>query len=259
MISSAYITPHPPIIIPGIGKPDDLKLVSKTIEAMEKLREDLEKINPDTILIISPHAPTDFSAFVVNSAPRLRGSLIDFGLDQDFDFENNLNLVKKIAAAGNRENIPVHFHESFLDHGALVPLYYLTENIKPKIVHLSFSLLNFKSHYRYGEIIGSVCGEEKNRIAIVASGDLSHRLTASAPAGYSSLGKKFDEKLMEMLAKKDISGILNLDKNFIDEAGECGLRSVIILLGILKDKYNFCCLNYEGPFGVGYLVASLSC
>ncbi len=258
MISSAYITPHPPIIIPGIGQPDDLKAVGKTISAMEKLRENLEKAKPDTIILISPHAPTDYSSFVINSSPKLVGSFIDFGLDKDFEFKNNLDLVEKMAARANEKDIPVHFHEGFLDHGALVPLYYLTKNIKPKLVELSFSFLDFQRHYKYGEMIGEILAKERENLAVVASGDMSHRLIPSAPAGYSPRGKEFDEKLIDLLYNKDTSGILNLDLNFVEEAGECGLRSVIILLGVLKGKYEFRLLNYEGPFGVGYLTAILS-
>jgi MEMO1 family protein len=257
MISSAYITPHPPIIIPGIGRPEDLEVASKTIEAMEKLREDLEEINPDTILIISPHAPTDPNGFLINSEAEFKGNFSDFGYNNLMTFYNDYELMEKIGYYSDNAGIIVHFHESFLDHGTLVPLYYLTKNIKPKLVHCSFSFLDFDTHYKYGEIIGKILRETDKKIAVVASGDLSHRLTADAPVGYSEKGKIFDQELIKKLSEKDISGILNFDQNLVEEAGECGLRSIIVLLGILGGKYDFCCLNYEGPFGVGYLVAEL--
>ena len=46
------------------------------------------------------------------------------------------------------------------------------------------------------------------------------------------------------------------DEDFVDDAGECGYRSILILMGIL-DGLNIKprILSYEGPFGVGYLVA----
>jgi len=43
------------------------------------------------------------------------------------------------------------------------------------------------------------------------------------------------------------------------EAGECGLRSFCFLLGILEASgidWQPEILAYEGPFGVGYLVAN---
>ena len=43
--------------------------------------------------------------------------------------------------------------------------------------------------------------------------------------------------------------------DLIAEAGECGLKSIVILLGILDGiNYKPRLLSYEGPFGVGYLV-----
>ncbi|MBU4601067.1 AmmeMemoRadiSam system protein A, partial [Patescibacteria group bacterium] len=63
------------------------------------------------------------------------------------------------------------------------------------------------------------------------------------------------KKLIEYLKKKDAKSIIEIKHDLIYEAGECGLKSIVILLGILdgincKPKL----LSYEGPFGVGYLV-----
>ena len=51
--------------------------------------------------------------------------------------------------------------------------------------------------------------------------------------------------------------MLQMDENFITEAAECGFRSFLILMGILRDlNYTYQSYSYEGPFGVGYLVAN---
>lgn len=258
MICFAAIAPHPPIIIPGIGEGEDLKRVQKTILAMERLRQDLEKTKPDTIILISPHAPLEFDSFGINSAQALTGDLSGFGLDKQFEFKNDLEIAREICEISLARKINAHFYESALDHGAMVPLYYLIENIKPKLVHLSFSGLDFLSHYQYGELIGEILADNFKRVAVIASGDLSHRLTSGAPAGYSFQGKKFDQKLIEFLKEKKENDILNFNETFVEEAGECGLRSIIMLLGIVKlEEWHFDLFSYEGPFGVGYLVGRL--
>ena len=62
---------------------------------------------------------------------------------------------------------------------------------------------------------------------------------------------------LRLISLRKAAEILNLDERLIEQAGECGLRSFIILLGILNDiKYQPKILSYEGPFGVGYLVAN---
>lgn len=236
-----------------------MKKVKNTVLAMEKLGRDLEELDPDTIIIISPHAPiADMYAFGINSKHHLEGSLENFGLEKTLEFKNNLEIIEKINHTALVNEIPVYFHKSPLDHGSLVPLYYLTKNIKPRIVHLSFSYLGFSIHYHYGQIIGKICAEISGKTAIIASGDLSHRLTFDAPAGYSPRGKEFDEKLIYFLSQKKEQSILELSHDFIEEAGECGLRSIIILLGSLKgEEWKLDILSYEGPFGVGYLTARL--
>ncbi|MDD5222100.1 MAG: extradiol ring-cleavage dioxygenase, partial [Patescibacteria group bacterium] len=68
-------------------------------------------------------------------------------------------------------------------------------------------------------------------------------------------GKIFDDKLISLLKTKSWKQILDLDQGLINDAGECGLRSILILLGIIKNlNYKPELLSYEGPFGVGYLV-----
>ena len=100
----------------------------------------------------------------------------------------------------------------------------------------------------------------KLRFAWIASGDMSHRLKEDGPYGLHPSGPKFDKKLITLLKKKDIQGILNLPERFVEEAGECGLRSFSMLLGALeasKATWKLEILTYEGPFGVGYLVADI--
>jgi len=83
-------------------------------------------------------------------------------------------------------------------------------------------------------------------------------LKEDGPYGFHPDGPKFDKDLIEALKRKDIEKILKLD-NMYSEAGECGLRSFCFLLGILEDSgldYQPEILSYEGPFGVGYLVAN---
>ena len=55
----------------------------------------------------------------------------------------------------------------------------------------------------------------------------------------------------------DFIQFLKLDPVFCEKAAECGLRSFIIMAGALdKKSISATLLSYEGPFGVGYAVAS---
>lgn len=261
MLKFTSICPHPPIIIPTIGHPASLKQVSNTILGMKKLAEKFAKAEPETVIVISPHGPVDLDNFTISNSPTLTGHFYAFGdFRTEFVFKNDQNLIEKIREEAGKVKIPLRIVSiKELDHGTLVPLYYLIKgNPNVKVIPLAFSFLDPKTHFKFGQVLQSAIKSQNSRVAIVASGDLSHRLTTNAPAGYSRRGKEFDEKLIELLIKKDVKGILNLDKELIDEAGECGYRSIVILLGALEGMdWEPKMLSYEGPFGVGYLVANL--
>jgi len=261
MLSFAAITPHPPLIIPTIGKPEDLKLVPNTIKEMEKISEIFHKSGVETLILISPHGPMQFDQFTINQSPSFQGNLNNFGdYETEFIYRNDRELIKKIERNCKNQKIPIRLVDILeLDHGSLIPLYFLSNKIKGdfKLVHLAFSFLDFKTHFNFGKIIQSIIKDSPKKIGLVASGDLSHRSAKNAPGGYSPEGKKFDEKLIKLIEKKDVQGILNLDLDFVEAAGECGLRSILILLGAL-DGLNWKpeILSYEAPFGVGYLVVN---
>lgn len=142
-------------------------------------------------------------------------------------------------------NVPLHFLARDV-HGIEVKTY-LTDFSSPKV------------HFQRGkDFIKNL--EYIKRLAWIASGDMSHRLKEDGPYGLHPSGPKFDKKFIDLLKKKDIVGILNLKPRLVEEAGECGLRSFCMLLGALegaKIDWKPEILSYEGPFGVGYLVARL--
>lgn len=258
MIVFAAIVPHPPYSIPGVGTADEKKKIRKTLDSFREIRDGLEKAKPDLVVVISPHGKMERYNFVINSDPVLRGSFSDFGLDEAYEFKNDIEMINLMTYACEMNDIFVHLHSYFLDHGALVPLVNLLKDIRPDVVHMSFSLMTYEKHYEYGEVIANVFKKSPKRIAVIASGDLSHCLTPEAPAGYFPRAKFFDQRVIEYLANDDIKSLMGLRKEFVKESCECGMRSIIIMLGMMNEKkYKFNFLSYEAPFGIGYLVARL--
>jgi AmmeMemoRadiSam system protein B len=126
------------------------------------------------------------------------------------------------------------------------------------LIPMHYSLLDNVSHFEFGKSIKDLAMDSDKRIAVIASGDLSHCLTDKAPLPFNAAGKEFDEKIMELLKAGDSQSIVNMDTKLVEKAGECGFRSILILLGVLNNfNYKTEILSYEAPFGVGYLVANL--
>ncbi len=259
MLTFAAITPHPPVLIPTIGK-ENIKQIKETVETMEELEKKIYEARPETVIIISPHGSILPDAFSINLNPTYYGSLEEFGdFTTKFEFKTDTALAYRIKELMEDKNIPLILtSEPHLDHGVTVPLYFLTKRLNNiKLLPVGYSLLDFKTHFNFGDYLKEIILNEEKKIAVVASGDLSHRLTEEAPAGFSVRGKEFDQKLVELINNKNTAGILNLDPALIEEAGECGFRSIIILLGLLERiNYTPEILSYEGPFGIGYLVTN---
>lgn len=253
------IVPHPPILIPNIGK-EEIKKVDKTKKALEQLEQDLYLSKPEIILIISPHGSLFRDAFCINANTDFESDFGQFGdMETRIEWKGADYLAAKIGHLAIDHNLPLQLiSEKKLDHGSTVPLFFLTQHLpEVKILPIGYSLLDNLTHLKFGELIKEAIMESGKRVAIIASGDLSHGLTSDAPAGFSKVGQDFDKKIIELLETRNTTGYVNLDLKFVEEAAECGYRSFLILLGILKNMdYTFKNYSYEGPFGVGYLVGN---
>ena len=258
------VSPHPPILVPEVGG-REAERVRSSAEALHSLADEIEKLNPDTVVIMSPHSPVYADAFAVKGVPSLGGSLRQFGAPQvRYDTETDLELASALVDAacsmGVRcEMVGAHGRRSTgvseLDHGVLVPLYFLARKRYP-LVCVSLSMLDLRSHYRLGAALRRAVDESGRSCVFVASGDMSHRLLPGASAGFDPLGAEFDRKMVEILSSGDFGKLFELDERMVERAGECGLRPVLALAGTVDGfARSSSVLSYEGPFGVGYLVA----
>ncbi|MCL5027112.1 MAG: AmmeMemoRadiSam system protein A [Chloroflexi bacterium] len=260
------ITPHPPLLIPEVGGPQ-LRRIDATVKGMQVAAARLAAANPQSIIVISPHSPGYMEAMGIATGPRLAGDFANFRAPNvRLAFPVDKELVTAIQEQARQRGIPLRpttqlFGGYGLDWGVLVPMYYLHQQLPDDlpIVSLSFSRLPYADHFAFGQAIRAAVEGTGKRVAFVASGDLSHRLLPEAPAGYDPIARTFDQSLVEAVRNKDIQAIMHFDPDLIERAGECGLRSIIVLLGAL-DGVDATpeVLSYEGPFGVGYMVASFS-
>lgn len=261
-------SPHPPLLVPDIGR-ENIKEVEKTQEALREMAKMVKEKNPEAIVMITPHGPILPDAICIECPAVIKGSFANFGVPHISAALNvDTKLAKDIADRAEEmgvsailmdQNNADKFHVPlYLDHALLVPLYYLGEaGLSVPIVPVTMAFLSYPELYEFGKALDKAISASGKRIAVIASGDLSHRLIKSAPAGYDPMGKVFDEKIIKSLEKFDVKSILNLDEALIERAGECGLRPLIMMLGALHSaKVASKVLSYEGPFGVGYAVAA---
>lgn len=253
----AAFMPHPPIIVPEVGGGRERE-AAITIAGLERMMKRLREMGrPDRILVVSPHQPYAVGAFAINRAALIRGTMAPFGaLAVVFDLRTPVLDADAIASFLGARDVPVALSESHdltRDQGSLVPLYFLEgayETLPPVILSSPVGL-DGAAAYALGRALASF--DDGASWGLVASGDLSHRLKQGAPAGFSPNGEKFDRTVIQSFQSGDASGLLEMPRRIIEDAGECGMRSALLMLGmrsVLGGATRV--LSYEGPFGVGY-------
>jgi AmmeMemoRadiSam system protein A/AmmeMemoRadiSam system protein B len=255
------IAPHPPIMVPEVGR-DACVAVASSIQAMAELTRRVIESGAETVVIISPHAPLDARAFVVYNAAELSGDFANFRApDVEINFpqaEDLLAAISQSCAAENYEVLPLE--NVSLDHGTLVPLYFLARNgWQGSVVAFGYSFLSNDDHLKFGDCIRAAIENVGRPVAIIASGDLSHRLKPDAPAGFEPNAHQFDDAVVAAIRENQPAQIVTIDHGLRRTAGECGYRSMLVALGAIGTMPPACeVLSYEAPFGVGYLVAQLT-
>jgi MEMO1 family protein len=269
MLKMIGIAPHPPIIIPAIGR-GEIEKAQKTVDALKLLSRKIKEQKPQILIIITPHGPVMREGPSVSTAPMVRGTFDRFGFPQiKVELKTDRQLVEFLQEETKEDRLkPVFLPdegfssgvESELDHGAMVPLFYLQqEGLNLPGLHITYGFNSYQDLYRFGQSLRRAADRRRLPYVVLSSGDLSHRLIPGAPAGYSRHGAEFDRLLVDRLKNGAVEEILHFDRQLVEEAGECGLRSFVTALGMLDGKdFSTEILSYEGPFGVGYLVAALT-
>lgn len=265
-IIAYYTMPHPPIIIPEVGRGEEKK-IKNTYEACDSVGTEIAELKPDTIIVITPHGTMFSDAIALSFEPSISGSLKQFRAPEvSMNFQIDLDLTQKIIDKADKNDIPTaevtrnfikkYGREYELDHGTMVPLYFVQDKYSDfKLVHITYGGLSPMQLYRFGKVIKEAVEENNKNVVFIGSGDLSHRLKDEGPYDYSPFGEKFDAEIISLLTKGNVAGVFNMNCETIENAGECGLRSYYIMLGAMDgNEIKGELLSYEGTFGVGYAV-----
>ncbi len=265
-VKCAALLPHPPIVIEEIGG-RELKKAEKTVQGFKKTAEEIAEFKDelDLMVFITPHGPVFRSTASIIVKEDLKGNFGDFGYSKlKFSEKSDTNFAEKLISNTKDKNLSLqplrkndlknYGIDQELDHGIMVPLNYLeAAGIKLPLIPISIGFISYEELFKIGQEIARTAEELDYKIAVIASGDLSHRLKKGAPAGFNPDAHIFDEKLLKYFKEKDFESILNFDEDLVEKAGECGLRPIITMLGAIDElKVDIKVNSYEGPFGVGY-------
>ena len=255
------MVPHPPLIIPQVGRGQE-KAIQATIDAYHKAAEKLASWEPETVVVLSPHTVMYADYFHISPGTGASGDFGQFGAPQvKVDVSYDSELVEVPTKEADRQGIPAGTlgeQDRRLDHGTMIPLWFLNKYYTDyRVVRIGLSGLAFSTHYELGQCIQKAAAACGRRIAVIGSGDLSHKLKEEGPYGYQKEGPEYDQRIMDVMGHGNFGKLFDFTEEFCEKAAECGHRSFVIMAGAL-DRLEIKAerLSHEGTFGVGYGVCT---
>lgn len=256
----AIITPHPPVLLPEVGGGREREIAA-TDRAMRTAAETVAAWQPDVIIVSSPHTILYLDYFHIAPGDGAVGDMGRFGAPEvrihaSYDTLLREEIIRRAEAEGLHAGT-LGQRDPELDHGVLIPLYYLRKaGVRCPIVRMGLSGFSPLDHYRFGKCVQDAVNALGRRAVFLASGDLSHKLKADGPYGCAPEGPQFDDAVTHTMASGDFLEFLTIDPALCERAAECGLRSFQVMAGALDGlAVEPQLLSHEGTFGVGYAIA----
>ncbi len=256
-IVGAIMVPHPPIILPEVGKGEEKK-IGASDAAYRQAAAFAAELRPDTLVLCSPHAVMYADYFHISPGKSAQGDMGQFGAPQlRFQVRYDDAFVRELSRLTEQTGFPAGTlgeRKPELDHGTMIPLYYVNQYYTDyQLVRIGLSGLPLADHYRLGQLIRQAADKLGRRVLFIGSGDLSHKLLEDGPYGLAPEGPVYDQRIMDVMGRAAFGELLDFDEAFCEKAAECGHRSFCMMAGALDGlELETHRLSHEGTFGVGY-------
>ena len=262
-IKAAYMVPHPPMIVPAIGKGSEAQ-IEETTRSYEQIADDIARQQPETIIVTTPHSIMYADYFHISPGKGAKGSFAGFGAPQEkFEVTYDTELVKEICGTADAWKFPAGTlgeRDKSLDHATMVPLWFIEKAYERlgveknyKLVRIGLSALPLTDHYRLGQIIRASVDILGRSAVIVASGDLSHKLQEYGPYGFAEEGPLYDARIIDVCGRGAFGELFDFGESFCENAAECGHRSFVIMAGAFDgEAVDAKALSHQDVTGVGY-------
>ncbi len=249
----AGLMPHAPVLIPEVGQGRERE-AGEVVDALHELSRRALRQSPDRLVVVSPHSPRRPYSFGIWAASRIAGDLSRFrspevtiDLPTDPDFSRRLKPVTWPISGET------------LDHGASVPLYFLTRaGWDGPTTLLSLNYPGDGGLTEFAQAVRTAAANSPGKTVFIASGDMSHALQPGAPGGYHPRAQEFDRTFVGLVKAGRYHDITAIDPALQHLAAEDVVDSTLLAAAAVDWQttgHEF--LAYQGPFGVGYSVAVL--
>jgi aromatic ring-opening dioxygenase catalytic subunit (LigB family) len=211
--------------------------VARLSAGYERMARDIAAANPDVMIVTADCHFQSFStgAFVVGSGETHTGSMAFFKRpDLDLTVQGDPAYAHAIVDAMRAEGLEVEESTRIdLDHGLIVPLRMLLPRpdipIIPIITQPARGFSPFGAR-AFGEVLRTVVGSAGRRVAMLATGGLSHWLD---PGKFGHVDEEFDTYVLEMLRAGKGIELGNLEPYALLDHGQYEFLNWLIMLGLI--------------------------
>lgn len=243
-IVAGWIAPHG--VVPDMPE-ETLSKVPATNAAMRAAAEQVVAQKPDSVVLITPHG---FRAANVHTVSLCHRNSINLSRwypwrCDEMTVRSDLDLARSILQTAVEAELPsvglIYGGTSDpvypMDWAITAPMRYLLDaGYAGSLVPITFTNLPFIHEWQFGLVLAEAIGRSSKRVAIIASSDLSHVHTADGPYGFNPIASVFDSTIHRALGANDIASLMTLDPEWVNEAAQDGLRSILILGGCALNK-----------------------
>lgn len=251
-IVAAAVVPHSPLLIPTIAK-KYLEQSTQTLAALSQLGRELYAVQPDVVVILTPHGAEISGAVAIEIGDTLTADLHDFGdLQTKADIRGAVGLAHQLKEAAEDVGVPLLLQSrQGLDYGVTVPWITLwPESVHFPLIPLSIHRLTMDEVIRLGHLLHDFFQGRPERVILIASGDTDRRSPNATSADRRPTTA--ERKVSEAIATVEVSRLAELlpPRMCLTEP----LAVVLASLQGLSTKGNI--VSFEVPVAVGQLIAS---
>jgi aromatic ring-opening dioxygenase LigB subunit len=239
MLVGAFALAHTPQLI---ARPDteDRDLVLRVHAAFARVKARLTALRPDALAVI---AGDHIEAFFLDAVPALavyvgRECAGTFG-PYEYRFPIHESLARAVVEQGIERGFDLLYtQDRRLDYAFFVPLHFTMPEPAPPIVPLHVNVYlppqpTPRRCYEWGRALGEILGSRPERVALIASGGMSHYPGTDR---YASPDFDWDRRVLETLQAGHGSELVAVTGEELDKTGNIELRTWITLLGAVGDR-----------------------
>jgi aromatic ring-opening dioxygenase LigB subunit len=265
----ACIAPHGSEVISELAG-DMFEAFGETRRGMEELASEMKQKKPETIVLATPHNLRLEATIGVVTSEFTEGTLEENGKSVKLRCKCDRHLARMTFQKAKKLGLPVvaaNYGTSEgpascmpMDWGTLIPLWFFVGQgqTAPEVVVVTPSReIPLQSLVRFGRVVAETSESVGRKVAFVASADQGHAHDADGPYGFHSASAEFDGIVKKAVVENDLTRLLSLSPQFVEDAKPDSLWQLAMLQGVLEHtEMNGRLVSYQVPTYFGVLCAA---